>query len=398
MAFVGFMAVFISYLDIHPKRPTKDHTVDLGGFHLSTIPSQNPGEGVSLDEAASQVVSPRGTIDFSAFQGPKIAIPDTPIFIMGGYSYGSLITSLLPSLPDILKNFEQPEVQSATAEIRFRAKELATDQNTAHKDALARHLDYLAHHNGSLSSAGMRFGYEDDHGRKSRDGHVRLSTDWARKSVDHVRSIRRSMDAISPSRRPRHGKGEECSSIDHHMRDDSLASSQTDGGVLDRPKPGPRVLSTKDAELYSDPVYRLSQPLAIGTLLPRVHLDFEAAYLLISPIQGIVGGFATMFATTPMSSLIPRIPTFRKHSHNDHHFTEGELKLVHNRTLGIYGSEDGMSSLDKMRKWTKALSIAPGSRFKAIEVEGAQHFWHEGGHLENLKVALQRWTNELVLE
>ena len=53
--------------------------------------------------------------------------------IIGGYSYGSLITTLLPSMEDILKRFAQVNKGTAEAEIRLRALSLAAQWN---KDAL----------------------------------------------------------------------------------------------------------------------------------------------------------------------------------------------------------------------------------------------------------------------
>ena len=53
--------------------------------------------------------------------------------IVGGYSYGSLITTLLPSTEDILKRFAKVNKGTAEAEIRLRAVSLAAQWN---KDAL----------------------------------------------------------------------------------------------------------------------------------------------------------------------------------------------------------------------------------------------------------------------
>ena len=53
--------------------------------------------------------------------------------VIGGYSYGSLITTLLPSTEDILKRFAKVNKGTAEAEIRLRAVSLAAQWN---KDAL----------------------------------------------------------------------------------------------------------------------------------------------------------------------------------------------------------------------------------------------------------------------
>lgn len=302
---------------------------------------------------------------------------------------------------------------------------MADVQNRAHFDRLAHEHEYMARHTIDLSGAGIRIGSEDDNVRKSRDRHHRPSLhldrlehhEWARKSVDRMRSIRRSMDALSPTRRgKRHswvhddGEGEvpldaTFSETTHRLSAvTSSGSSRPATSPVSEPTQGPAVLSNEHAQMFSDPVLRTqidTDPavqakvhVANGTLLPSLTLEFAPAYLLISPIQGALGGLATMFTTTRHTALLPSIPFFKKRE-KEHRFSEGELKLVHHQTLAVFGSADSFSSVEMMRKWTHALHHAPGSRFQAIEINGAGHFWHDHGHLDELKTSIKVWIREI---
>lgn len=427
MAFVGFMAVFMTYLDIHPKPSSSwEYPRPLGDYSFATMPSK--GQFSPFSHTASTPISPReSTIDING-TAPMYDGDRTPLLLMAGYSYGSLITQLLPSLPEILSSFTQPPIHTPASEIRLRAREMADVQNRAHFDRLAHEHEYMARHIIDKSGAGIRMGSEED-GRKSRDHHHHRSSlhlerlehrEWARKSVDRVRSIRRSIDALSPTRRKHHnyvhddmdGSGQRADDIDNAVSSVSAVASSSSSRPATSPvseappgaKTGLGVLSKDDAHMFLDPVLRAqlsSDPtpqqkvhLEPGTLLPSLSFQFTPAYLLISPIQGAIGGLATMFATTPYSHLLPPLP-FIKKKEKEHKFTEGELKLVHSPSLAVFGGNDGFSNVEKMRRWTQALRHAPGSRFQAVEVKSGGHFWHEHGHLEELKMSIKVWVGEI---
>lgn len=302
---------------------------------------------------------------------------------------------------------------------------MADVQNRAHFDRLAHQHEYMARHTIDLMAAGIRIGSEDDNARKSRDRHHRPSLhldrlehhEWARKSVDRMRSIRRSMDALSPTRRSKRNSWAHDEDEGQMPPDGSLSkttnrlsavtfsgSSRPATSPALEPARGPAVLSAEHAQMFSDPVLRTqlnTDPavqakvhVADGTLLPSLTFDFTPAYLLISPIQGALGGLATMFTTTRHTALLPSIPFFKKKD-KEHKSTEGELKLVHHHTLAVFGGSDGFSSVEMMRKWTDALHHSPGSQFQAIEINGAGHFWHDREHLDELKTSIKVWIREI---
>lgn len=114
----------------------------------------------------------------------------TTTLVLGGYSYGSLITSRLPTTDVILERFSAVSKGTPEAEIILRAHSLVTQWNKdaqSHQEALRGRLDAdkprVASHamaiaiGGEESKAGSR--------RPSRDS--RRSFDLVRKSMDRSR-------------------------------------------------------------------------------------------------------------------------------------------------------------------------------------------------------------------
>ena len=129
--------------------------------------------------------------------------PGLLTLILGGYSYGSLITSQLPDIEVLLSYFSEVTKGSAAAEIRLRASRLAREwrpdvsqsrqrgRTLAVEDALGSPT-----YGGDECEPGIR--------RKSRES--RRSMDVVRKSVETSRARlhrnRQSSEAVSESRDP----------------------------------------------------------------------------------------------------------------------------------------------------------------------------------------------------
>jgi hypothetical protein len=123
--------------------------------------------------------------------------------------------------------------------------------------------------------------------------------------------------------------------------------------------------------------------------------NIDAAYLLISPIQGVVGGLATMFSTTPVKAFVPSLSFFsrKKESHSGSTtLSSNEGKLAENRTLVVFGNKDTFSNADKMRRWAQKLESIGGGRFTAIEVPDGGHFWHQREELDMLRSSVETWV------
>lgn len=120
---------------------------------------------------------------------PQSTDHDGMKLIIGGYSYGSLIATLLPPIEDIIQRFAEANKDTAEAEIRLRAVNLAAQWN---KDALLhREAQQVrktkSHEKLRVSGCAMAVavgGDESESGsrRASREG--RGSFDAVRRSVE----------------------------------------------------------------------------------------------------------------------------------------------------------------------------------------------------------------------
>lgn len=360
ISFVGFLSHYVYFLD--PFRP-----------HLpESVPTTTP-----ISEA-SDYLGPHGSggADRNSLPvTPSIPLYDvnkSPLFLMGGYSYGSMITMQLPSLETILQQFDTPACSSHAAEIRLRAQHLAEVQNTtlgsARAAALEHQANVLAH-----SPAGMRFGGEESN-RKHH--HSRLSFS--------------------------------------HDTEEKIHKGVTE--LMAKAKNHKRRLSGKDHSFVGgDGAHETGEakPQAAKDCLPAVpdRVVARPAYLLVSPLQGIITNLATF-------SLLPRRPSWRGLTRSvsspaattlptgEHgpvseipiSMEEAEAKLVRNPTLAIYGDNDGFVPVRKLRPWATRLESIPRSLFRAHEVSGASHFWAQGRAAYTLKDAIKTFAESLLAD
>jgi alpha/beta superfamily hydrolase len=102
--YISFAALFMHYMSHLQPSPAPDAVF---------VPEQSP-------------ISPRAQSGINAVQPPA---QETPIVILGGYSYGSLILRHLPPVPSILAPFSAPLPGSAADEILLRARKLSDRSN-----------------------------------------------------------------------------------------------------------------------------------------------------------------------------------------------------------------------------------------------------------------------------
>src|SRR3569833_833962 len=100
---------------------------------------------------------------------PRSRDPESPILLLAGYSYGGLITTLLPSVQTMLAPLERPAAGSAAAEIRLRAASLAHSQNTVHSSARAAALLPKSPSLPHRITLGVRVGGDYELGRNNHD-------------------------------------------------------------------------------------------------------------------------------------------------------------------------------------------------------------------------------------
>ncbi|KAF5023735.1 hypothetical protein F66182_4209 [Fusarium sp. NRRL 66182] len=305
ITFVAFVLHYVHYLD--PFRPKSSDDVLLS--ELST--PMNPETHHGLDAAR-----PR------------------PVLLMAGYSYGAMITTLLPPLDAILQPYISPIAGSDAAEVRLRAAHLAEQQNAI----LASAREHGAR---GRSKRGVRIGGDEGGSpRRSYEGGKRSF------SLDDERFRRGVHDFLARARSGR------------HARDVSQTA----------------------------PATNMAQP-APGEHLPRItNLTMpKPAYLMISPLQGLVTHLATM-------SLLPSALVKNK----DPQDVAAEEKLVRNASLAIFGDGDVFVAAGRLRAWTERLKGKMGSQFRGVEVETAGHFWVEEGVLDRMGDAVGEFAAELV--
>lgn len=180
--------------------------------------------------------------------------------IIGGYSYGSLIATLLPSTEDILKRFAKVNKGTPEAEIRLRAVSLAAQWN---KDALLYH--------------------EAQQARKTR-------------SHDKLRTSAHGMTMALG--------GEECESGGQRVSHEGRRSLDAVRRSMERSR---KKLLRRHTSEASEHTLVIESLVPVDIPLPQTH------YLLISLLQPPISMFATMFSNLRSGCLAQREAKFLDH-------------------------------------------------------------------------------------
>lgn len=61
------------------------------------------------------------------------------------------------------------------------------------------------------------------------------------------------------------------------------------------------------------------------------------------------------------------------------------------RVLAVHGVGDTFTSVRKWRRWREKMSVGGGG-WKGVEIEGAGHFWHGEGVVEELEEVVGEWA------
>ena len=162
MDYISFIGFFIYYVDSLPVTILAD--------------SSRNDSNASLSPVQSAHVAPYHTPDTTVLQGM--------ILILGGYSYGSLITTLLPDIEFIINQFANVNVGSAEAEIKLRALHLSAVWNS---DILARSRLQRDKTLKAQNKAVVVGGEESELRTRRPSGDTRRSMETIRKSVDYSR-------------------------------------------------------------------------------------------------------------------------------------------------------------------------------------------------------------------
>ncbi|KAI9732716.1 MAG: hypothetical protein M1818_007450 [Claussenomyces sp. TS43310] len=381
ISFIGFMIYFMHHLSPHnllldaPPMKNCAAPYDLSPIPSHSLPAQSPPSHTSRSRSsinrADAQASAFPEFDTGMSMGEVLDETDSkPVLLLAGYSYGALMTTLLPSLQLVLNLFHAPEVGTAASEIRLRASRLAKEQTEIFAK-LAKTLQHqsifspiVSHRKGHslpgrepsnpLIAGGLatvRIGGEEtnpDFRRISHESHSRRSLSYdtperLRRSVDKVRTLGRRQSSHIPLPKRQISVGSTSSKPEILQWSDDTAGPDNTIGV--------------DLDVHE------ASALDLGPM--------KAAYLLVSPPQGLVHSLVTLW-TLPRTKIKPQ-------AGNISTMAEEEAKLVLNETLAIYGDGDIFTSSKKLGNWADRLQSVQGSRFSSVEVEGAGHFWHEPG-------------------
>ncbi|KAL2755657.1 hypothetical protein ACRALDRAFT_1076818 [Sodiomyces alcalophilus JCM 7366] len=320
MSFVGFMIHYIHFLDPNAVRsPDRNATpADSGTLSHTSEASTTDGEGEGESDSR-------------------------PLFVCAGYSYGAMITSQVPPLRDILAQFEEPKITSAAADIRLRAQHLAERQNTLMADLRS------GHSMSPRKDRGLRFG--GDEGEQGR------SHDMRRPHSPHTEAkLRKGVNELLARRR---GRRRRLSSRHSDDKDANGNANSTDTRLAHR--------SDDEVPQHLEKVADLIQ--------------VRPAYLLVSPLQGVITHLATMSFLAPLSSDAAQA---------------AEDKLVTAPTLAVFGDRDVFVPMSKLRAWVDRLENINGSRFRGEEIKTAGHFWVEKMVLYKLRDAVAHFVTGLM--
>ncbi len=278
----------------------------------------------------------------SAIEGEVsvIKLPSYPRLILAGYSYGSMVASHLPSAERVLKLFESAAEGSAESEIQLRASHLSSQTWKDHETRQERKCGRMnlrappSHSDigSSHSSSSVLVG-----GFESEAAEQRIDRE-SRRSLD----VRKSLDRVH-----------EKICFRSHRFPNGRKESDDDTNPA-----GPKC----------------------NMIVPQI------CYLLISPVLPPVAAFATFFSDLSFKG---RGTEKGISSHDASH------ELTRYPSLAVYGSKDFFTSVKKLRTWGQELSRTAGSDFLSHEVDGAGHFWHETGALEQMKQRIGEWEGSL---
>ncbi|KAG6104986.1 hypothetical protein E4U31_001669 [Claviceps sp. LM219 group G6] len=356
---VGFTAHYVHFLDPFSRLVKPDAT------------DGNVDVMKGLTAAAAEQATTR-----PSFSSSK-KIEPLSLLLMGGYSYGAMVTMRLPPVEDLLSPFSSPDVDSDAAQIRLRAQHLAEQQNLILGSVRA---SILQAQNPRVPqrqySGGVRVGGNERERspRRSHDGHSRR-----RISLDTEDRVRRGVHDLM-GKRTAHNSGHHWHRGQRRSRSTSSCAELRDGRPLWDSRASEAAAAAAGSQEKNCGAEQEAQleklPVISHFVVPR------PAYVLISPLQGLVTHLATM-------SFLPA-------SGNQKIDDAAQKKLVHNPTLAVFGDNDLFVPVGKLRSWTTKLSARDGSKFTACEVCHAGHFWTEESALADMIDSVGAFADSLV--
>lgn len=330
------------------------------------------------------------SVDQSSFDGPLLQTDaDTTgqaslELLLAGYSFASLVLCRLPAVFTILNRFKSAENGTAATEIFLRARTLAIQ----HRKTIATRLQ---------------------RGRRPSSTSPSKPAHW--RNPSHV--ILGGEESDLASSRRRHSRGDSrgsCEAI--------LELPRTIKSRMHRPRSGQfhlRTSSDREQEQQHNTISSEPQKQLHQQQLQQQRQPISIRYLLISPVliplsttlvpPGIPFISATATATAGGGST--SLETEEKST------AAGVFSLQH-PTLIAFGSSDTFTSSKKLCQWAERLAkdsaavaaLATGAttnttataphpvdaKVEWTQIDGAGHFWREGGVMRELQGTIRGWV------
>lgn len=334
------------------------------------------------------------SVDQSSFDGPLLQTDaDTTgqaslELLLAGYSFASLVLCRLPAVFTILNRFKSAENGTAATEIFLRARTLATQ----HRKTIATRLQRGRRPSSTSPSKPAHWrnpshvilGGEESDLASSRRRHSRGDS---RGSCEAIRELPRTIK--SRMHRPRSGQ--------FHLRTSSdREQEQQHNTISSEPQ---KQLHQQQLQQQRQPIsirYLLISPVLIplSTTLVPPGIPFISATAITTTAAG--GGGGTSLETEEKST------------------AAGVFSLQY-PTLIAFGSSDTFTSSKKLCQWAERLAkdsaavatttpttVATNTtattphpvdaKVEWTQIDGAGHFWREGGVMRELQGTIREWV------
>lgn len=334
------------------------------------------------------------SVDQSSFDGPLLQTDaDTTgqaslELLLAGYSFASLVLCRLPAVFTILNRFKSAENGTAATEIFLRARTLANQ----HRKTIATRPQRGRRPSSTSPSKPAHWrnpshvilGGEESDLASSRRRHSRGDS---RGSCEAIRELPRTIK--SRMHRPRSGQ--------FHLRTSSDREQEQQHNTIS---------SEPQKQLHQQQLQQQRQPISIRYLLISPVL-IPLSTTLVPPGIPFISATATATATAGGGST--SLETEEKST------AAGVFSLQY-PTLIAFGSSDTFTSSKKLCQWaerlakdsaavattaaatnttTTATATAPhpvDAKVEWTQIDGAGHFWREGGVMRELQGNIREWV------
>lgn len=331
------------------------------------------------------------SVDQSSFDGPLLQTDaDTTgqaslELLLAGYSFASLVLCRLPAVFTILNRFKSAENGTAATEIFLRARTLATQ----HRKTIATRLQRGRRPSSTSPSKPAHWrnpshvilGGEESDLASSRRRHSRGDS---RGSCEAIRELPRTIK--SRMHRPRSGQ--------FHLRTSSDREQEQQHNTIS---------SEPQKQLHQQQLQQQRQPISIRYLLISPVL-IPLSTTLVPPGIPFISATATATAGEGGSTSLE----------TEEKSTAAGVFSLQYPTLIAFGSSDTFTSSKKLCQWAERLAkdsaaVATTTTTAATnttattphpvdakvewtQVDGAGHFWREGGVMRELQGNIREWV------